>query len=523
MKPVWATAAALCGAFAATIAPTAATAAASLQALSATDASLYAAAFDAAERGDNAATDRDLAQVSDPCLVGRVQYVKLTQAAPRKASYADLVGWLKAFAELPGAQQIYSLALKLKPVGEHPPTPATPILDATSQADPAHSRAARETYFTGDFGRALALAEAAGDDWMAGLAAYRLADFAKAEGHFEAVARKAGEADEDRAAGAFWAARSAILAKDPDRADALFKIAATLPTTFYGMIASRRLELAADPLGRLMRSATEASVTTPIAINATGFEAPGVASLIASDPRARRAVALSQIGRRLEAGSELRTGMALAADNDERWAWTTLAVALNPERGAGMHLAVAASAPVAAGAVYPTPDLAPLGGFTIDKALVYAVAWRESRFDALAVSPVGAIGLMQVMPASAADVAGEDWLKSDPIPLFDPPTNLRIGQDYVAWLIDNAAGHDLLLALAAYNGGTAMLQRSLANAGPGADSLLVVESAPFVQSRAYVRKVMVAYWSYRRQFGHTSPTLDALASGAGSADARLDR
>jgi soluble lytic murein transglycosylase-like protein len=375
----------------------------------------------------------------------------------------------------------------------------------------------------GDARRARALAEAAGDDWMAGLAAYRQGDFARAQSHFEAIARHAGEDDAGRAAGAFWAARSALAAGAGERAPALLRIAAGIPATFYGMIAQRRLDLAADPLGILVQAAADEAAPQAMAITAEGFEGPGVARLVATDPRARRAVALTQIGRRMEAGAELRSGVALAADKDERWAWTTLAVALNPDRPAGVHAAVADAPPPTPSVAYPAPALAPLGGFTLDKALVYALAWRESRFDSLAVSPAGAIGLMQIMPASAASVTGEDWLKSDPIALFDPPTNLRIGQDYVAWLMNNAADHDILRALAAYNAGPATLQHAARAAGPGADSLLVIESAPIAETRAYVRKVMAAYWSYRRQFGQDSPTLDALASNAPSIDARLDR
>jgi len=500
------------------------TAAAGLQTLSASDAQLYASAFSSAERGDAAAVDRDLGQVADPCLVGDVRYLALTGPAAPKASYGDLVGWLKAFAELPGAHQIYALAVRLKPAGERLPLPSPTGIDAANEGSAGgQSRAAREAYSAGDASRALVLAEAGGDDWMAGLAAYRQGDFVKSESHFEALARRAGESDANRAAGAFWAARSTLAAGAGERAPALLRIAAGFPTTFYGMIAQRRLDLATDPLGKLVEAAGAGAAPQAIKLTADGFESPGVATLVATDTRARRAVALAQIGRRMEAGAELRAGMALAADKEERWAWTTLAVALNPGRRAGVSLAVADAPPPTPSVLYPAPALTPLGGFTLDKALVYALAWRESRFDSLAVSPSGAIGLMQIMPASAASVTGEDWLKTDPIALFDPPTNLRIGQDYVAWLMNSAADHDILRALAAYNGGPATLQRAARAAGPGADSLLVIESAPFGETRTYVRKVMAAYWNYRRQFGEDSPTLDALASNANLIDARLDR
>src|SRR5258706_10972789 len=74
--------------------------AASLATLTAQDAQLYASAFQAAERGDIPTVDTTLAPVSDPCLVGRVQHVKLTTPASRGVSSTDLVGWLSAFKDL---------------------------------------------------------------------------------------------------------------------------------------------------------------------------------------------------------------------------------------------------------------------------------------------------------------------------------------------------------------------------------------------------------------------------------------
>jgi hypothetical protein len=51
---------------------------------------------------------------------------------------------------------------------------------------------------------------------------------------------------------------------------------------------------------------------------------------------------------------------------------------------------------------------------------------------------------------------------------------------------------------------------------------MVVESMPAPETRAYVKKVMAAYWTYRRQFGASTKTLDAVASDMQFIDARLD-
>lgn len=82
--------------------------------------------------------------------------------------------------------------------------------------------------------------------------------------------------------------------------------------------------------------------------------------------------------------------------------------------------------------------------------LVKAVALVESGLDPKAVSPKGAMGLMQLMPATA-----EQYGVTDP---FDPDQNLRAGTEHLAGLLDEFDG-DLNLALAAYNAGAGAVRR----------------------------------------------------------------
>jgi soluble lytic murein transglycosylase-like protein len=507
-----------------------ATAAAPLQALSTQDAQNYAAAFDAAERGDFAAADQAMAKVSDPCLAGRVQYVELTHPKAKNTSFQVLASWLKAFGDLPGADKVYALALKLRPAGDMPPAPSGPTIasagdqNAGRYAATAQSRPAREAFNDGDMRRALELAQDSGDHWIAGLAAYRLGQYTQALTSFQAVAGGQSQDDGHRSAGAYWAARSAQAAGIPEQATAMLKIAAATPDTFYGMIAARKLQLADDPLGRIIDTATRLPAAAPPMLTAAVFQPTDDATLrqlVSTDPRARRAVALMQLGRRIDAGSELRAGVAQASDEPTRAAWMRLMYRLNPDAPQGEVVLHSESTPQPS-AFYPTPDLVPAGGFTVDKALVYAVVWQESRFNSLAVSPVGAIGLMQLMPPSAASMAGDARLTADPIPLFDTGKNLQLGQQYLTYLINRSSGDDILRAVAAYNGGPATVSRTEAIVGPDTDSLMLMESLPYPETRAYVQKVMAAYWTYRRQFGVESPTLDAAASDAKYVDARLD-
>jgi len=498
--------------------------AAPLAALSAHDISLYSAAFDAAERGDTAAADAAIAQVSDPCLAGKIQYLELTRARSRGASYQELSNWLKAFGDMPGASQVYELALRLKPADALPPAPVATIVGAPDGsmhlAPSPQSHAARDAYFHGAPEQALSIARASGDAWIAGLAAYRLGRYADAMVSFETLAANPSEDDAMRAAGGVWAARAATQAGMPDRATPLLKIAAeAAPGDFYGMIARRKLELADDPLGRMIDTATSVA-TLPLSVAAAGETA--LDRLVRTDNHARRAVALSQLARAVDAGAEMRAGFAEAGDDTTRGLWMNLMFELGPHGGGETALHPVVAMATAGQPSYPIPVLTPLGGFTVDKALVYAVAWQESRFNSLAVSPVGAVGVMQLMPTSAAYVSGDTSFSSDPITLFDTGRNLAVGQAYISYIEAGAADHDILRTIAAYNAGPGSLKRTITALGGVSDSLMVMESMPASETRAYVKKVMAAYWTYRRQFGAPTRTLDAVASDMTTIDARLD-
>ena len=95
----------------------------------------------------------------------------------------------------------------------------------------------------------------------------------------------------------------------------------------------------------------------------------------------------------------------------------------------------------------------------LDTALVKAIVAAESGYEPSAVSPKGALGLMQVIPETAARYGvAEDGKQTVAQKLFDPATNLRIGTRYLRDLL-RLFDNDLELALAAYNAGEGAVQR----------------------------------------------------------------
>jgi peptidoglycan lytic transglycosylase len=134
----------------------------------------------------------------------------------------------------------------------------------------------------------------------------------------------------------------------------------------------------------------------------------------------------------------------------------------------------------------------------LDPSLVAAVIYSESRFRDQ-TSHAGARGLMQITPETAADIArwsgGTRFEQGD---LATPQINISYGTWYLRHLLDRYEGNRVL-ALCAYNGGPANVDRWLADAHI-ADRAFTLDQVPFAETRAYVRGVLTAREEYRRQY-----------------------
>ena len=131
----------------------------------------------------------------------------------------------------------------------------------------------------------------------------------------------------------------------------------------------------------------------------------------------------------------------------------------------------------------------------IDPFLILAVMRQESVFNPVIVSRAGALGLMQLMPSTAKDVATEmsETFVEDSLTRLS--TNIRYGSHYLKKLLDKFGGN-MVLALAAYNGGPPMVMEWLEkNKHKTFD--LFIEDIGYDETRGYVKKVLANYWTYR--------------------------
>lgn len=133
--------------------------------------------------------------------------------------------------------------------------------------------------------------------------------------------------------------------------------------------------------------------------------------------------------------------------------------------------------------------------YGVDPALVTSVIRQESIFDHHIVSPVGAVGLMQIMPYTGEDIAGR--LKDTTFTekrLYDAEVNIRYGTYYLRQLLDQF-DDNIACALAGYNGGPHNAKRWHAR-NKNLDFDLYVESIGYTETRNYVKKVLGNYWTY---------------------------
>ncbi|MEM7472446.1 MAG: lytic transglycosylase domain-containing protein [Pseudomonadota bacterium] len=151
----------------------------------------------------------------------------------------------------------------------------------------------------------------------------------------------------------------------------------------------------------------------------------------------------------------------------------------------------------------------------VSEVLALSIARRESEFDPVVISPVGARGLMQLMPATAREVAGklEEDYDADKL-LSDPEYNARLGSAYLEELSRRYQANPVLMAIA-YNAGPSRANRWMRDYGdprdPKVDVIDWIENLPFRETRNYVMRVTESFLPYRARLTGELPEVNLTA------------
>lgn len=328
-------------------------------------------------------------------------------------------------------------------------------------------------------------------EWLAGYIALRLLDDPEtALTHFEAH-RDATASPISRGRAGYWIGRAHDAADDSEDAIAAYDDGAQYQTSFYGLLAAERGGLPIDPF-------LDGSETFP--------------DWRTSDLAQRD---LFQAGLLLQASGELNLA--------ERF-WTHLATGLDREQAGQLgqaaldagqpHLAVMIAKRAALNGFTlhaPYYPLHPLAEADLPMAaeMSLAIARRESEFDPVVQSGVGARGLMQIMPATAREVAAglgrSDEHSTDRL-TSDPVYNAELGSEFLSQLAARFQGNIVLMS-AAYNAGPSRPLRWIELFGDprnGSDDFDIIdwiEHIPFRETRNYVMRVAESLPIYRTRLG----------------------
>jgi len=328
--------------------------------------------------------------------------------------------------------------------------------------------------------------------WVSALASWRLGDWNAASTAFQQVAQLAQQR-ELRAGGYYWAARAEQAAGRPRAVQGLLKAAASTPEateSFYGLVARETLglptRLTGDPF--------------------IGSDPP-----VDQLPNVQRAVELANIGEPALAEEMLRHQAKIGAPS-EHHALIQVAKRLDLP-AAQLWLADNGQwgARSDASDRYPNPRWTPLNGWRVDPALAYGHIVQESAFRRTAVSTAGAVGLMQVLPITAQQMASSRGVPYSRANLTDPRFNLEFGQSFIeAMRSSSSTAGQLPRVIASYNAGPLPVARWAAINDKG-DPLLWIESIPYWETRYYVPAVLRNMWVYQGLNTEQTTSLTAIA------------
>ena len=319
-------------------------------------------------------------------------------------------------------------------------------------------------------------------EWHAGWIALRFEkDAERAAKHF-AEAAKIAETPISVARAAYWQGRAADALDKAEAAQAFYARAAEHPVAYYGQLARARLGLNDLPVRRTIAAPLTHLPGFKAAMLLYDIEAPDLAGqmLIDLSQRLHDTAALEAIADMARQRADAKTLLTIGK------------IAL--QRGFPLD--------EAAFPTFGVPEF-PTVGDPMERAIVHAIARQESAFDPAAVSHAGALGLMQMMPATARETARRAQLPFELERLTrDPLYSAQMGAAHLNDLLGDWRG-SYILTFAAYNAGSGNVKKWITAYGdprlPEVDAVDWVERIPFTETRNYVQRVMENLQVYRQR------------------------
>ena len=324
-------------------------------------------------------------------------------------------------------------------------------------------------------------------EWLAGYIALKYRNDAKAAiGHFDRFL-KAVETPISLGRGYYWMGRAYDTLGQKDQAKAAYIKGAEHQTSYYGILAAEQAGIGFGP--EFFEWSELPDWRTASFVNASVFKAAIL--LLSAD--------------QLSLGERFLTHLAETMDDQE-----ILQLSDFLEEAQRSHVLVMVGKRAANyGRNFPRPYFAlhAMIGMPsrVPIELSLSIARRESEFDQSVVSPVGALGLMQVMPKTGAEMAGDIGIAFDqPRMTTDWRYNVELGNTYLTELGERFGGNPVLMSLA-YNAGPSRAERWMERLGDprksGVDIIDWVEMIPFDETRNYVMRVTESLPIYRARLG----------------------
>lgn len=527
--------------------------------LSDSDATIYEQIFLLQSNEKIDAAQKLESKLSDPLLMSEVLYQRYISKTYHTRG-AEVVDWMKHFYDMPGAQRMEKLASIKQVAVRKPSVPA--ILSGGASIETAQSETWTQKKYTGntdknitafkrairsgstktarliledksfknkltdsDYGRLAGrlaylyytngefeLAKKWGfvsSDarseyglWTMGLLYYKEDKFAESEKYFSKILDLKQINNARKTEAAFWAGRAADANGDRRAAKEYWKIGATHPMAFYGA-------LSATMLGESPEYEFFDQDVTQDDIDELRETKYGMMAL-----------ALLQIHQSQRAEEYLKYMITSKASDKTLHAINSVSTSYGLPRVAIQVSGVVKDrgileidGDIIYSAQYPLPDWEPMGGWSIDRALLLAITKQESGFKPNAKSNVGANGLMQIMPSTAKRIAKKNNVKMSEIDMSKPEHNMFLGQQYIVDLLAHPGiNNNIIKMFVAYNSGMKTLidfEKHFSTYDP----LLYIESFPVYETRNYIKRVMSNLWLYRARLNQPLTSMQELANG----------